>query len=169
MIRTIQREVENRVNTSSVELAKPLSTEESLSEQDAARLLQKQIITESHRSWEERKPNFKKIWAFGANVHKPKNFFSLDRWPLELQTGERQQEILTSGPARPSLKEIREKRAALRWPGREQEEQRDPKVTYIHGKPYFAFGETAFQQAALSWEIEQDLANGKSLFFHRLS
>lgn len=161
-IQSMEEELRNRMATSLIEVAEPLSNGQFTSEQEAGRLLQKQIIAESHCNLEERRPEVSEIWAHGADIQKPKNFFSLDRWPLELQTRERHSEILKSGPERPSLKEVREKRRAnrqLRW---EKEVNMNPKETYVHGKPYFAFGETAFQEKALSWQIEQDLATGKS-------
>lgn len=163
-IRAVEEEVQNTMMTSLIGLAEPLSPGQPISGKEASRLLQKQLIAESHCSVEERKPNFSEIWAYGADIQTPKNFFSLDRWPLELQTIERHREILESGPERPSLENIRKKRQAGRWLDQEKERNGDPKETYIHGKPYFEFGETAFQEKALSWQIEQNLANGESFF-----
>jgi hypothetical protein len=150
-------------------LAKP--DDRPLTEARAAELLQAKVIEESNRNWDERRaPKWPRLWAFANN--KPKaTYFSLDRWPLELQTKERQDTIRNTALKPATAPENLNKRKKEKvddllaarqgidakmikdWRNREK---------WYRGEATFPFGETPWQQAWLSHEIDNDLKESKS-------
>jgi hypothetical protein len=167
-----------------------------MTEDQAATLIQMQILEELNNNWESRFPENEHVWEFAtprvtpiAITHTPegkllggsqplvinpkvKNFFSMRRWSVACQSEETQRAIVASGP------EIQEKPKAivpaqLAGPRTSDDVKRDTKPVrerHIRGqRPYFLFGETPYQQAYLSWRMEQDLKDGKkflSISFH---
>lgn len=131
----------------------PSEPKESLqTKEKPARLLQRQAILEQYHNWNDRAPNFRSLWAFASPIKNPKQFFALDRWPLELQTEERRNEIRQSGPARPS-------------PERNTEDEEDfprPKEneTFYPGETFFPFGETPYHEALLARQIDLNRPDG---------
>jgi hypothetical protein len=151
----IKREVETNYPLPTVATNPQASQEPSVPQENPANLLQKQIVLESHQNWDTRAPNFAKLWAFGDDIEKPKQFFALNRWPPQLQTNKRLVEILESGPAADS---------PVPMPTIERDHIRaKPGETIYQGETYFPFGETPFQQALLAYQIAQDLAEGNPL------
>lgn len=142
-----------------------------LTEAQAAELVQAKIVEEHNRNWDERRaPKWSKLWAF-ANSKPKKIYFSLDRWPLQLQTQERQNQI-RSIKLKPAVSpEMMEKMARtnqdenldwIQW--RDHKRVRDWKnrEKWYRGEASFPFGETVWQQAWLSHEFDKDLKDSKS-------
>jgi hypothetical protein len=149
---SIKSEVETRYPLAAVVINPPVRQQSSVPEETPVHLLQRQIVLESHRNWDNKAPTFSKLWAFGAYIEKPKQFFALDRWPPQLQTSRRLREILESGPAPESPKPL---------PTIEKDNIRPkPGETIYHGDTFFPFGETPIQQALLAYGITKDLAGG---------
>jgi hypothetical protein len=133
--------------------------ESKLIKEQAARLLQRQIILEHHHNWDDREPNFQKLWAFASFIENPKQFFALDRWPPELQLRERRNEILQSGPAPPSPEQITEED----FPRPKENE------TFYPGEAFFPFGELPYHEAILSRQVDLNQPDGRfPLFFSTL-
>jgi hypothetical protein len=124
--------------------------ESSLSKEQAAELLQKQIILEHHHNWDDRTPNFQRLWAFASSIENSKQFFALDRWPPELQTQERRNEIWQSGPAAPSPEPISEQD----FPSPKENE------IFYPGETLFPFGETPYHEAILESQIDLNRPDG---------
>jgi hypothetical protein len=125
--------------------------ESSLTNEQASQLLlQRQIILEHHHNWDDREPNFRNLWAFTSSIEHPKQFFALNRWPPELQTRERRDEILQSGP--PSRSPERVTEAEMPRPKDNE--------TFYPGEAFFPFGETPYQEAILSGQIDLNLPDG---------
>jgi hypothetical protein len=154
---SIKNDVETKYPLPSVVTDPPASQKSSLSEENPAYLLQKEIIVESHRNWDTRAPNFSKLWAFAAEIEKPKQFFTLNRWPPQLQTDERQNEIRQSGPVPESPKPLPRTERDIMYP--------KPGEKIYPGETFFPFGETPTQQAILAYEIDKDLAEGNRFSF----
>jgi hypothetical protein len=158
------RDFNGRVNAAAgsiIDIAQPLHPEAELTEIHAARLLQKQIITENNHNWGNRAPNHSKLWGFADGVQKSKTFFSLDRWPLELQTPEQRDKMRQGGPKPyPWAKTASSNRKLLKG---KNVIARDPNERYVPGETIFPFGETQIQAAFKSQKISDLLANGKQI------
>jgi len=151
----------------------------SLNEQQAAQLLQMEIIQESNNNWESKFPEHANLWDWAAPrttatvraprsnrliPARPKQFFNMRRWPPGCQCHETQTKIAQQGPklqAKPgspkqaTREEIRKQREEdLRNPPRERHTGRGQ-------QPFYPFGESRFTQAWLSFRMEDDLKNGK--------
>ena len=163
-----------------------LSDPSTISEQQAAALLQMQILEEANNNWELRFPENEHVWDFasvrleymeeepiGRSVNarpRVKQFFSMRKYPLCCQSKARQEAISALGP------EIHEmpmppKPADLKSMGQVQPEvppetQMRPKkvARHLRGQtPHFPFGESQYSRAWLSFRMEQDLKDGQYL------
>jgi len=124
--------------------------ESSLSKERVAELLQMQVILEHHHNWDDRTPNFQRLWAFASSIENPKQLFALDRWPPELQTQERRNEIQQSGPAAPSTEPTSEQD----FPCPKENE------IFYPGETFFPFGETLYHEALLERQIDLNRPDG---------
>lgn len=145
-----------------------------------AAILQMKCLEELNNNFESRFPDNEKVWDFAADrvasatrilngkdievIPRQKRFFSMQRWPVECQTPETQEVIVNSGPKlpdKPVLKPTPPK------PTREEmikeaTKPRKKEARHIRGRaPHFPFGETTYQQAYLSYRMEEDLKDGK--------
>lgn len=149
-IQSIKQRVETRFPLPRIAPTPSLLQESPLSKEQAAGLLQRQIILEHNHNWDDRAPNFQRLWAFASPIVNPKQFFALDRWPPELQTQERRNEIWQSGPAPPS-------------PGQTTEQDlprpKENEVFYP-GETFFPFGETPYHEALLARQIDLNRPDG---------
>lgn len=151
-----------------------LTSPHDLTEQQAAILLQMQIIEEASNNWEWKFPEKEHVWDFakvrlektsrtinGRSVQgRPRltQFFHMRRFPGCCQSVATQTIIKQSGPT------LLEKpvEGTTTEEDEEDEEQSQPKVRYIKGRePYFTLGESAFERAFLSWRMEQELKDGQ--------
>ncbi|QSZ30852.1 hypothetical protein DSL72_000410 [Monilinia vaccinii-corymbosi] len=143
--------------------------------QYAAQMIQSQVLEELNNNWESRFPVHEKVWGFARDrlinpvqtvvagrifteFHRPRQYFSMRRWPPCEQGPESQRVIGESGPV---VQAKTSKEAALQRTI-EEEEKFDPsrnpqEAKHIEGAPHFPFGETPYQQAYLSWRIQDDL------------
>jgi hypothetical protein len=152
----LEETMDSQLSELLADLFEPLPPGESLSIKDAARELQKAVIEEHHLNHDTRNPNFAELWAFAADRKTPATqFFSLDRWPPQLQTEERQKQIGESGPVRPPPVE-----KAVPGP----EPVRDPRERYVRGSAVFPFGETPQQAAIKGAQISNALKDGKPYY-----
>ena len=170
-----------------------------MTEEQAAILIQMQILEELNNNWESRFPENEHVWEFATQrvtpitithntdgnplggrrplvmLPKVKNFFSMRRWPVTCQCEETQKNIFDSGPVIqpksdatvPPHQVAQRARAAVRGDVR-ADVRRDTtahpqrRERHVRGQtPHFPFGETPYQQAYLSWRMEQDLKDGK--------
>lgn len=157
----------------------------SLTKQQAAQILQMQIIQESNNRWEMRFPEKENVWGFAAPrltataMHprtkrvvptKQHQFFDMRRWPPECQGRRTQTAIARSGPAlqsRPEdLKSPTEKELEnIRQQNLEQSRNLSKERHTGRGqRPYYPFGESRYTQGWLSFRMEDDLKNGKHNF-----
>ena len=144
-----------------------------MTELEAAALLQMQIIEESSNNWESRFPVNEHVWEFAAErvetsirtvngrevdfVPKRKQFFNMKRFPLCGQSAGTKAAIMKSGP-------VVEDSPALFHPTTTTTTTEMPlkKERHIKGRrPDFPFGETPFQQAYLSYMMEEELKDSK--------
>ncbi|ESZ97265.1 hypothetical protein SBOR_2339 [Sclerotinia borealis F-4128] len=141
----------------------------------AALMIQTQVIEELNNNWESRFPIREDVWGFARDrldnpvktivagrtfteYYQPRQHFSMRRWPPCEQSLAGQQVIKDSGPVvqekvKPKIvptKTLEQKKL---------EELRKPKEPkhIAGGLPNFPFGETPYQQAYLSWRIQEDL------------
>ncbi|APA06973.1 predicted protein [Sclerotinia sclerotiorum 1980 UF-70] len=143
--------------------------------QYAALMIQTQVIEELNNNWESRFPINEKVWGFARDrlvnpvrtvvagrtfteYHQPRQYFSMRRWPPCEQSPASQQVIRDSGPVLQTKitevvvpeKSSQEKKIEL------LRQKKEPK--HIGGGlPNFPFGETPYQQAYLSWRMQEDL------------
>lgn len=150
--------------------------ESDTSEQGSATIIQMQLIQESNNNWESRFPEDEHVWNFAAprlsreplatsDKGKPiryrvNQYFNIRRWPVWAQSKKVQTAMKTSGlviqekPAPPLAQPAEELKSTL------VEEVKRERYTGYGGPAMFPFGETPYQQAYLSWRMEQDLADG---------
>lgn len=151
-----------------------------MTELEAASLLQMEILEEASNNWESRFPENEHVWEFarprvetrdrtvrGRVVQvrqRQQQFFRMNRYPLPCQCDDTQIAIQQSGPI------VQEK------PKTEQEaEQTDAELHEVvhdqrpielhRGKdkpPFFPFGETPYAASYLDWRMQNDLKDGKS-------
>lgn len=150
LIPSIKQRVENKFPLPITAPTPSKLQDSSLTNEQAAELLQKQIILEHHHNWDDRAPNFQRLWAFASTVENSKQFFALDRWPPELQTQERRNEIWQSGPAIPSP----ERTSEQDFPRPKENE------IFYPGETFFPFGETPYHEALLARQIDQNRPDG---------
>lgn len=155
-----------------VEMAEPLSEAidtSGMTNERAAQLLQNKVIQEQHENKGPREPDFAKLWAWAKPLSEARagpKFFSLDRWPLELQKHEKQVEILATGPdTLPETPEIGD--LSGRYPVLEDiankeipVKSKESRETFYPGECFFPFAETPFQEAYQAWQIEEQLKDG---------
>ncbi|RDW82559.1 hypothetical protein BP6252_03671 [Coleophoma cylindrospora] len=96
----------------------------------------------------------------GKAKPKPRQFFSMFRWPVEVQIPAQQLSIISSGPI------VDEKPAPTTQPDHNHDHAADarrPREIHVgQGQPpHFPFGETPFQQAWQSFRMERELRNSK--------
>jgi hypothetical protein len=133
-----------------------------ITETEAAALLQMQIIEEANNNWESRFPETEHVWDFARPrldfevVPRLTQFFNMRRFPVCCQSSETQTTIDQSGPI------VQEKAVPVIQTTPMADRRRSKKKTrYLKAqKPYFPFGETPYQQAYLSFRMEQDLKDG---------
>jgi hypothetical protein len=132
-----------------------------ITEAEAAALLQMQIIEEASNNWESRFPENEHVWDFAGPrldfevVPRLTEFFNMRRFPVCCQSSATQTAIDHSGPIvqKKALPVVQTTSVANR--------RRSKKTRHLKGqKPYFPFGETPYQQAYLSFRMEQDLKDG---------
>lgn len=148
---------------------------ENITEQQAAILLQIQILEESNNNWESRFPENEHVWDFAASrlipstqelvvggekIHAtfgPRKYFNMRRYPVGCQTEATQLAIKSSGPA------VAQKSDAQIV---KQPEPERPGEIYRggNGPPFFPFGETPYQEAFQSWRMQQEMADSASPF-----
>lgn len=155
---------------------------DTLTEKDAATVIQMQILEEANNCWEPRFPQDEHIWDFassrlnsgetgphGDRVRAPGHaYFDIRRWPLSDQTQEVQDRITGNGleiqekpvPPKPYSPKTRAQIIA----DRKKQLREEGRHTGKGQPPSFLLGETPFQQSWASYEIETDLADG---MFHR--
>jgi hypothetical protein len=156
-----------------------LSDPSTMGEQQAAALLQMQILEEANNNWELPFPENEHVWDFASDrleymeeeptrpsvTARPrvKQFFSMRKFPPCCQSKVRQEVISSLGP------EIQEKPMPPK-PGDpksmtqvQPEAQRRPKkvARHLRGQtPHFPFGESQYSRTWLSFRMEQDLKDG---------
>ena len=152
-----------------------------MTNKEAAKLVQMQLIEESNNNWESRFPENEHVWDWvddplqitegvnsqalgGRTRDSTKQFFSMRKWPVDCQSLERQAMIKTSDPTFPDEVEdpqpVPESTAEQRMAKMMGPPPRE-RYTGRRERPYFPFGETPYQQAFLSWRMEQDLKDGQ--------
>ena len=162
--------------------------------EQAAKIIQLQLIEESNNNWESRFPEDEHVWDWVDNplpttqpasdatitptqrAHPifPKQYFSLRRWPVECQSLARQAMIKTSGPAFETETDTTQTQPTEQIPPPTAAERRRvaigpyPRERYTGrgGPPNFPFGETPYQQAFQSFRMEEDLKDGKCSLYH---
>lgn len=144
-----------------------------ITEQQAAALLQMQILEEASNNWEFKFPEKERVWDFASNrletttriingrpvQRKPRlaQYFHMRKHLPCCQSTATKAIINKSGPT------IQEKPEPVLMPDTnvDAEDQRKTKVRQIKGRePYFSLGESAFERAFLSWRMEQELKDG---------
>jgi len=133
-----------------------------ITEAEAAALLQMQIIEEANNNWESRFPENEHVWNFAGPrldsevVPRLTQFFNMRRFPVCCQSSSTQTAIDQSGLI------VQEKAVSVVQTTPVAHRRRSKKKTrHMKGqKPYFPFGETPYQQAYLSFRMEQDLKDG---------
>jgi hypothetical protein len=144
-----------------------------ITEQQAATLLQMQILEEASNNWEFKFPEKECVWDFASNrletttriingrpvqgISKLAQYFHMRRYPPCCQSTATKAIIKTSGPT------IQEKPEPVLMPdiNVDAKHQHKTKVRQIKGRePYFSLGESAFERAFLSWRMEQELKDG---------
>jgi len=153
--------------------------------QDANRLIHKQVVEELNNNWESRFPENEPVWDYARPRlatydyvndngktervrYQVRNFFSLRRWPPQCQSAENQQIILASGPIVPDPPLINPPPSAPALTDaqiRADLLNETQQARHIGGQPpNFPFGETPYQQAWLSYRMEQELKDGLLIF-----
>ncbi|THV52445.1 hypothetical protein BGAL_0079g00320 [Botrytis galanthina] len=143
--------------------------------QYSALVIQTQVIEELNNNWESRFPIKENVWGFARDrlinpvrtvvagrtfteYHKPRQYFSMRRWPPCEQSPASQQVIKVSGPV-VQVKAVKE--PAIRKSRDEKKMdslRKKQEPVHIGGAPpNFPFGETPYQQAYQSWRITEDL------------
>lgn len=157
----------------------------SLSEKDAGSLIQMELIQEINNNWESRFPENEHVWDFAAHrvakvvlpnskrTVKPEvpRFFDMQRWPLPCQGKGNQektepsrviQEENVSDNCSKDKDEPDDSEQPHSWRQLQSEARRKPaeRWTGRSQAPCFPFGETPYQQAYMSFMMEQDLMDG---------
>jgi hypothetical protein len=133
-----------------------------ITEVEAAALLQMQIIEEANNNWESRFPETENVWDFAAPrldfefVPRLTQFFNMRRFPVCCQYRATQTAIGRSGPI------VQRKVVSVVWTTLVANGRQCKKMTrQLKGhQPNFPFGETPYHQAYLSFMMEQDLKDG---------
>lgn len=148
--------------------------------QGANRLIHKQVVEELNNNWESRFPEKEPLWDYArprlstyeyVDVdgqtervrYQIRNFFSMRRWPPQCQSYANKQIILASGPIVADAPPITAPTTVARTDAQIRANllNRTPKARHIGGQPpNFPFGETPYQQAWLSYRMEQELKDG---------
>lgn len=174
------------------ELLKDINMERDIStitEEEAAQIIQLQLIEESNNNWESRFPEDEHVWdwvddplpttqpADGAtplsSTHDAYNttrrYFSMRRWPVECQSTSLQAMIKTSGPpldtdiSTTQIQTVQQAPTLIAAQKRRAAIGPYPRERYTGrgGPPNFPFGETPVQQSYKSFEIVRDLEGGQ--------
>ena len=181
--RSTDKEISLRKMARDLRKVAPDLVEESLvnldsdtNERGSATIIQMQLIQEANNNWDSRFPEDEHVWNFAAprlslepvatsnkgkpTQHRVNQYFNIRRWPVWAQSKKVQSAIKASNlviqekPAPPSAEAAEELKSAL------VEEVKRERYTGYGGPAMFPFGETPYQQAYLSWRMEQDLADG---------
>jgi hypothetical protein len=150
----------------------------SLTEQQAAQLLNMQIIQETNNRWETLFPKSKNIWSF-APAHKTiwtmctrtkhvvstkqHQFFSMRKWPPTCNSGHSQEERKHSGLEHQSKPESLQPlvREELQQEETDQPRNRPGEIHTGRGqRPFYPLGESRYSQRWLSLRMEDDLRRG---------
>jgi hypothetical protein len=175
----VEKEISLRKIARDLHQVAPDLVQESLvdleSERGSATIIQMQLIQESNNNWESLFPGKEHVWDFAASRLSPasvgssddgksgvKQYFNMRRWPLWAQSNKTQETIKFSNIV------IQEKPAPRDPLAQAQEVVKDEGVEEVKRERYtgrggptlFPFGETPYQQAYLSWRMEQELADG---------
>ncbi|KAF7892734.1 uncharacterized protein EAF02_000272 [Botrytis sinoallii] len=125
--------------------------------QYSALVIQTQVIEELNNNWESRFPIKENVWGFARDrlinpvrtvvagrtfteYHRPRQYFSMRRWPPCEQSAASQQIIKSNEEKK--MDSLRKKQEPVHIGG---------------APPNFPFGETPYQQAYQSWRITEDL------------
>lgn len=150
---------------------------DAVDEHGHASIIQMQLIQESNNNWDPLFPEGEHMWGFAASRLTPspesatsrpaqqkiKQYFNLRRWPVWAQEEKVQTAVKSSGLV------IQEKpkdptptsQAQDNVMGDIMAEMPRERYTGRGGPPMFPFGETPYQQAFISWRMQQDLADGE--------
>lgn len=159
----------------------------SLTEEQAAQMLQMQVIQECNNKWEPRFPEKENVWDFAAPrleatrvlprserrvPVQPQQFFNMKRWPPACQRAETRTKIAEKGPL--LLEKTKTVKSYIEEEKLQQElaqagaEEGAGVIKERHtGRgqpPMYPFGETPYIQLWLSFRMEDDLKNGKPAF-----
>lgn len=151
---------------------------EKMTEKQAAILLQIQLLEENNNNWESRFPENEHVWDFAAPRlipnHRelevggekirvttgPRRYFNMRRYPVGCQTEATQLAIKSSGP---TVAEKSDAKKAIKLKQEEPEQRPGEIYRGWNEPPNFPLGETPYQQAFLSWRMDQELADGMFL------
>ncbi|KAH8594786.1 hypothetical protein B0O99DRAFT_175277 [Bisporella sp. PMI_857] len=159
-------------------LAQIKNDPKSLSDADAATLIQMELIQEANNNWESRFPETEHVWDFaaarlaksikthgGADVRvPPRQYFDMRRWPLSCQSTETQIRIRSGGlkmeepPAETMAEEAEQDLDDVVQ--RQNILDRKPPVERHTGRgqvPFFPFGETLYQRSFMSFRMDKEL------------
>lgn len=156
-----------------------------LTENEAAQMIQLQLIEESNNNWEPRFPEDEHVWDWvdnpfpstepaetqavtprSATVYS-KQYFSMRKWPVDCQSTAVQTMIKLSGPSWSDLDttqvQMTEQVPILTAAQRRLAIGPYPRERYTGrgGPPNFPFGETPYQQAFQNFIVERDLKDGQ--------
>lgn len=161
-----------------------------ITDEEAAKIVQLQLIEESNNNWESRFPEDEHVWdwvddplpttqpagdattaiTLRARPTFTKQYFSLRKWPIECQRSAIQDLIKTSGPPGGPQDESIQPQPHSPQPVSTltaAQRRRDAIGPYPRerwtgrgGPPNFPFGETPYQQAYQSFRMEEDLKDG---------
>jgi hypothetical protein len=145
-----------------------------ITEQQAATLLQMQMLEEASNNWEFKFPEKEHVCEFASDNletttrtingravqgrSRLTQYFHMRRFPPCCQSAATKEIIKQSGPT------ILEKPEPVVQQANDINAQHlsRPKVRHIRGRePYFSLGESAYEKAFLSWRMEQELKDGK--------
>ena len=144
-----------------------------------ATVIQLRILEEVDNNWESVFLEDEHVWDIASKRTEPemrgsngaevemdqsmKRFFSMRTWLVDDQSAESQTEVMRSSP------KVAEKTEPMRsihnknigGPMIKLRKPKEKTVRHIRGRqPCFPFGETPFQQAYMSYQMEQELAKG---------
>ncbi len=156
-----------------VEAGFQIKTGVKISEQQAAALLQMQILEEAYNNWEFKFPEKEHVWNFASDrvemttrmirgrlvEGRPRirQYFHMRRFPPCCQSEATKTLIKNSG------KIVQEKPEPTVHSATDADQNTDTeqKVRHIRGRePYFSLGESAYERAFLSWRMEKELKDG---------
>ena len=145
-------------------------------ERDVRHHLLMMVIEENVWNVESFFPHYSILWDFAASrimiERRLRIYFSVNRWPLVMQTPARQLAIKKWAPIEDPAPVVGKKRKRIDpendeewWRAQGVEFFKDPpRERHIKGPTYFPFGETPFQQEILSRKLAYDLKDGKTPF-----